>query len=64
MVLNMLHMKTGKVDMASTYKFLCVKNMQKKKNIYIYIVTYVIHWCYNYFSSKEYWFKLKNKPDA
>ena len=39
MVLNMLHMKTGKVDMASTYKSLCVKDMQKIK----IIVTYVIH---------------------
>ena len=32
-------MKTGKVDMASTYKSLCVKDMQKIK----IIVTYVIH---------------------
>ena len=39
MVLNMLHMKTSKVDMASTSKCSCVKNMQKIK----IIVTYVIH---------------------
>ena len=36
----MLHMKTGKVDMASTYKSLCIKNMQKIK----IIVTYVLVW--------------------